>query len=302
MATSKNNDMYSYLVQLSTQELEDLLQKDMEAADGGDLDMVMYIMEVIEKREGGVSETDKKAAAQALEAFFNNYATPEGDGLQLYPCDTPGCTALNSDPIDFTHKTRHSRFSLRKALLLAAALICLSSLIVCTALGFERVFQMVGKWTSEVFTFENQYTGDMPEENNNPENLPSEDAQYATIEEALDAYGITKKIVPVFPEGYEIVAVNVSSPEYSDHINFSTLYQGNDKYIVFQVVYFTQAHAFDFEKDDTVVTEYQQGGLTYYFYQNNASNCVTWFNNNLECLIATDASNDILLSMITSLQ
>ena len=34
MATSKNNDMYSYLDQLSTQEREDLLQKDMEAADG----------------------------------------------------------------------------------------------------------------------------------------------------------------------------------------------------------------------------------------------------------------------------
>ena len=302
MATSKNNDMYSYLDQLRTQELEDLLQKDMEAADGGDLDMVMYIMEVIEKREGGVSEVNKKAAAQALEEFFNSYATPKGDGLQLYPCDTPDCAALGRDSIDFTRKTTRSKFSLRKALLLAAALICLSSLIVCTALGFERVFQMVGKWTSEVFTFENQYTGDMPEENNNPENLPSEDAQYATIEEALDAYGITEKIVPVFPEGYEIVAVNVSSPEYSDHINFSTLYQGNDKYIVFQVVYFTQAHAFDFEKDDTVVTEYQQGGLTYYFYQNNASNCVTWFNNKLECLIATDASNDILLSMITSLQ
>ena len=66
MATSKNNDMYSYLDQLSTQELEDLLQKDMEAADGGDLDMVMYIMEVIEKREGGVSEVNKKAAAQRL--------------------------------------------------------------------------------------------------------------------------------------------------------------------------------------------------------------------------------------------
>lgn len=53
MAASKNNDMYSYLDQLSTQELESLLQKDAEAPDGGDLDMVMYIMEVIEKREGG---------------------------------------------------------------------------------------------------------------------------------------------------------------------------------------------------------------------------------------------------------
>ena len=108
MATSKNNDMYSYLDQLSTQELEDL-----EAADGGDLDMVMYIMEVIEKREGGVSEVNKKAAAQALEEFFNSYATPEGDGLQLYPCDTPDCAALGRDSIDFTRKTTRSKFSLR---------------------------------------------------------------------------------------------------------------------------------------------------------------------------------------------
>ena len=36
MAVIKNADMYSYLDQLSTQELEALLQKDMEAADGGD--------------------------------------------------------------------------------------------------------------------------------------------------------------------------------------------------------------------------------------------------------------------------
>lgn len=82
MAASKNNDMYSYLDQLSTQELESLLQKDAEAPDGGDLDMVMYIMEVIEKREGG---SDKEKAAAALEDFFSTYATPEGEGLQLYP-------------------------------------------------------------------------------------------------------------------------------------------------------------------------------------------------------------------------
>ena len=53
MAVTNNDGMYSYLDQLSTQELEDLLQKDMETADGGDPDMVMYILEVIEKREGG---------------------------------------------------------------------------------------------------------------------------------------------------------------------------------------------------------------------------------------------------------
>lgn len=48
MAVTNNDGMYSYLDQLSTQELEDLLQKDMETADGGDPDMVMCILEVIE--------------------------------------------------------------------------------------------------------------------------------------------------------------------------------------------------------------------------------------------------------------
>lgn len=48
MAVTNSADMYSYLDQLGTQELEALLQKDAEDPDGGDLDMVMYIMEVIE--------------------------------------------------------------------------------------------------------------------------------------------------------------------------------------------------------------------------------------------------------------
>ena len=82
MAVTNNDGMYSYLDQLSTQELEDLLQKDMETADGGDPDMVMYILEVIEKREGGA---DKEAATTALKDFFSTYATTEGEGLQLYP-------------------------------------------------------------------------------------------------------------------------------------------------------------------------------------------------------------------------
>ena len=101
MAVTNSADMYSYLDQLSTQELETLLQKDAEDPDGGDLDMVMYIMEVIEKREGGV---DKTAAADALKDFFSTYATPEGDGLRLYSSDNLGDKEAESDPAKVFHK------------------------------------------------------------------------------------------------------------------------------------------------------------------------------------------------------
>ena len=101
MAVTNNDGMYSYLDQLSTQELEDLLQKDMETADGGDPDMVMYILEVIEKREGGA---DKEAATTALKDFFSTYATTEGEGLQLYPSGEAESIHVPLEPEKASHK------------------------------------------------------------------------------------------------------------------------------------------------------------------------------------------------------
>lgn len=218
MAVTNSADMYSYLDQLGTQELEALLQKDAEDPDGGDLDMVMYIMEVIEKREGG---SDKEKAAAALEDFFSTYATPEGDGLRLYSSDNLGDKEAESDPAKVFHKSRHRKLSLRGAGLIAAVLVCVFSLAACSVGGIGRFFQMVGKWTSEVFAFENTYDGDIPKEDGAELAAPLENAQYASMEEALAAYGITEKVVPTsFPEGFEIVAVEVNRFENPDFVKF----------------------------------------------------------------------------------
>ena len=67
---SKNKNSYSNLNRLNTQELEALLQRDIEDSGGGNTDMVMYILETLERREGGISETDKEATARALKEFL----------------------------------------------------------------------------------------------------------------------------------------------------------------------------------------------------------------------------------------
>ena len=51
MAASKNNDMYSYLDQLSTEELRQLLCADIDSPVNGDDEAIFYILEVIESRE-----------------------------------------------------------------------------------------------------------------------------------------------------------------------------------------------------------------------------------------------------------
>lgn len=299
MAASKNNDMYSYLDQLSTQELESLLQKDAEAPDGGDLDMVMYIMEVIEKREGGA---DKTAAADALKDFFSAYATPEGDGRCLYPGNDADDKEAKSDPAKVFHKSRHRKFSLRGAGLIAAVLVCVFSLAACSVGGIGRFFQMVGKWTSDVFAFENTYEGDIPKVDGSELAAPLENAQYASMEEALAAYGITAKVVPTsFPEGFEVVTVEATRFENPDFVKFCAMYQGGDHYLILQVRQILDLNMESFEKDSDAVTEYVKDGIRHYFYTNVDSNCVTWFNGNLECSIGTDISKDDLIAVVDSI-
>ena len=299
MAASKNNDMYSYLDQLSTQELESLLQKDAEDPDGGDLEMVMYIMEVIEKREGGA---DKTAAADALKDFFSAYATPEGDGRCLYPGNDADDKEAKSDPAKVFHKSRHRKFSLRGAGLIAAVLVCVFSLAACSVGGIGRFFQMVGKWTSDVFAFENTYEGDIPKVDGSELAAPLENAQYASMEEALAAYGITAKVVPTsFPEGFEVVTVEATRFENPDFVKFCAMYQGGDHYLILQVRQILDLNMESFEKDRDAVTEYVKDGLRHYFYTNMDSNCVTWFNGNLECFIDTNLPEEDLTLAIDSI-
>lgn len=291
--------MYSYLDQLGTQELEALLQKDAEDPDGGDLDMVMYIMEVIEKREGGF---DKEKAAAALEDFFSTYATPEGEGLQLYPGDNLGDKEAKSDPAKVFHKSRRRRLSLKGAGLIAAVLVCVFSLAACSVGGIGRFFRMVGRWTSEVFAFENTYDGDISKVDGAEIAAPLENAQYASMEEALAAYGITEKVVPTsFPEGFEIVAVEVNRFENPDFVKFCAMYQGGDHYLILQVRQILDLNMENFEKDSDAVTEYVKDGLRHYFYTNMDSNCVTWFNGNLECFIDTNLPEEDLTLAIDSI-
>lgn len=299
MAVTNNDGMYSYLDQLSTQELEDLLQKDMETADGGDPDMVMYILEVIEKREGGA---DKEAATTALKDFFSTYATTEGEGLQLYPSGEAESIHVPLEPEKASHRKRSRKTILRKALLIAAALACAFVLAACSVGGFARFFQMVGKWTSEVFTSENAYKGEIPQEVGTKAPQPQEDVQYSRIEDALAAYGITEKVVPTkLPEGFETTAVDVSKSEHGNFVKFCAVYESETHYLVLQIRQISDINTERFEKDTDTVTQYTKDGIVHYFYTNMDSSCVTWFNGNLECVVDTDLPERDLIPVVDSI-
>lgn len=80
MGNSDKKQKYAYLNHLDTQELERLLRADIDAPDGGDTDMVMYIMEMIEKRERDNFAEHIEDTERAFKDFQQHYNIPEGDG------------------------------------------------------------------------------------------------------------------------------------------------------------------------------------------------------------------------------
>lgn len=153
-----------------------------------------------------------------------------------------------------------------------------------------------------MFTFENAYKGEVPQEIGTNAPQPQEDVQYSRIEDALAAYGITEKVVPTkLPEGLEIETVEVIPFESNNSVNFCALYQSDTNYLTLQVRQLADQHDEKFEKSEGEVNKYTRDGIVHYFYMNMDSNCVTWFNDNLECFIDTDLTADDLTAVIDSI-
>lgn len=300
MAVSKNQKLYSYLDQLSTQELEALLQKDAETLDG-DPNMAMYIMEVMEKREGKLEGVDKEDTARAWEEFLSDYATPEGDGLQLYPSDDIDDKSVETVLEVSSQAKRRCLHIIRRLAAVAAMLVCAFLLTACSFGGIERFFRMMGSWTAEVFTFENKYKGEISEEVSAAAIVQPEAASFDGMVDALTAYGVSERVFPPIPSGYELSTIEVFTLG-EEKVLFYARYENSDHYMVYQAILHSEPGSMIFEKDDAKVVEYSHNGIAYYVYSNSNSRYVTWFNGNLECLIDSDLPKEKLLELIDSIQ
>lgn len=116
---SRNSKDYSKYDRMSTESLEELLRLDAELPDGEgpDIDEILYISEVIAKREkehptGRYSEVDVDAA---WENFQTKYLPAMSDGRSLYDFDDeePGHVENQNADTDSPSSAGRKRISLR---------------------------------------------------------------------------------------------------------------------------------------------------------------------------------------------
>lgn len=233
----------------------------------------------LEEKDPGAVDFDTEAA---LKAFRTRHAV-----LFEHLNAAAGGKSRKARPV------RRRRFVRLAAASLAVVLGCM---MTAQAFGVD-VIGVIVRWTDETFRFDapaHNQTADMPSA------VPEE---YTSLQEALDAYGVTEKVLPNrMPEGFRIIEIKVTpTPKY---IGFHAAYENGEKFLsvsVWQYASIEDAGSRIFEKDDMEVIHYEYAGITHYLMSNNAQKQAVWINGSLMCAISGDLTVGELEDMVKSI-
>ena len=295
MAKNGKVQDYAYLEQLSTEELEELLCADVDSPDSSN-NIILHILEVIEKREKEHPTGRLPDVNKSWENFKKYYNTPEGDGLSLYPSEYQNdSTTAVREVIPFTPTLK--RLRLRRIIITVAAMICLAALTIPQALGHGNIFQIIAHWTAEQFNF-----------NGTSESTDSHEqtqGKYSSLQDALTQYGIDDAVVPKsIPDGFHLQEIWIQEYAGKGEVDFTAPYvRGNDNIIITVIQHngeIGNSHEF-YEKNSGTAEQYMSGNIEHYIFRNNNNITVAWYVNSLECSISTTLSVEELEKIIDSI-
>lgn len=302
---------YSKYDKMSTESLEELLRLDAELPDGegSDIDEILYISEVIAKRDreqptGRYSEADVDAAWETFQTKYLPYAA-DGRSLYDFDDDEPGSTkAITPDMPSPSGRKRISargRRRLGRLASIAAAIALLIGIMTVTAyaMGYD-LWAVVAQWTKDTFTFVSA-----SKVNDTEDPSPSTDGEYTDLQAALDAYGVTEQLSPHwFPDNFSLEMVSVDESAGNVAIIFWASYRCGEKSISIQINMYQnppESHYANWQKDnidvDTLIIE----NCTFYTMQNAEQECAIWSVGPFECNISGDISSEELVRMLESI-
>lgn len=313
---SGNRKDYSKYDRMSTESLEELLRLDAELpnGEGSDIDEILYISEVIAKREkehptGRYSEMDVDAAWETFQTEYRPFVT-EGRSLYDFDDDEPSSTETaslvpgTSSPFGLNRISARGRRRLGRVVSFAAAITILLGLMTFTAyaMGYD-LWAVVAQWTKETFTFVSVSKANESEDSNI--DITTDDSEYADLQAALDAYGVTETLAPKWiPDGFSLELVSVDEGSEGVKAIFCACYRSEEGSIIIQInMHKTPADASyaTWQKDDMDVDTVKIADCTFYTMQNAGRACALWTNGPYECNINGNISSNELHKIIESI-
>ena len=259
---------------MTTGELEEILRLDAEMPEGqeSDTEKILYIMEVLAKRNKQNSHTGNKAL-EAYESFKQHYM-PETDNMII--------------PMKPHRRTpRWVRSLMATAAVLAIILI--GSSVTARAFDFN-LWKAVIQWTQETFHFGSW--GDSKNDNNLP---------YASLQDALEQGEVFVPLAPNWiPDGFELADITVERSPLKK--TYTAKYTNGENVLRITVRDYLDEEPVYVEQSEGLTEEYEVSGSTYYLFSNLKYNRAVWLRESYECDISGDITFEELKEMINSIQ
>lgn len=273
---------------MTTEELEDILrQNEDNFEDETDIDMLMYVAEVIRGRKE--PNPNRKTPEEAFEIFKTHYMPTDSEMEELQEHSEEKTGRKNHAKV-----IPMARWMRRLTAAAAVVAVIFAGTITASAFGVN-LWEVFVQWTEETFHFRgsNDQEPSAPEKENNQD--------YQSLQEALDLYKITTPLVPKWiPQGYELHSIKVNASPAQEV--FLGIYLKDDQMLKVQIKQYLDSDPEQIEQSGTLIEEYETGGIIYYIFENDSLLQAMWINENFECLISGGLTIDEMKTIVDSIK
>lgn len=283
-----NRSDFSKYDSMTTEELEDILrQNEDNFEDETDIDMLMYVAEVIRGRKE--PDPNRKTPEEAFEIFKTHYMPTDSEMEDSQEQSDEKTTRKNHGKV-----IPVARWMRRLTAAAAVVAVIFAGTITASAFGVN-IWEVFVQWTEETFHFR----GNSDQEPSAPEKENNQD--YQSLQEALDLYKITTPLVPKWiPQGYELHSVKVNASPAQEV--FLGIYLKDDQMLKVQIKQYLDSDPEQIEQSGTLLEEYESGGIIYYFFEDDPMLQAVWTNENFECYISGELTIDEMKQIVDSIK
>lgn len=293
-STRQKDRDHSKFDNMSTAELNEYLRQDSYCEDSN-LDDILYVMEVLERREkedGNYSPPDVQKAWAEFQKYYN---TEDNDGKPLHDFDDEDDDEPTAEIISIKKACKGLNRTIKSIISVAAVLcVILAGSVTAKALGYD-IWDAIIVWTKDTFGFET--TVNEPKPSEYVKQIPEE---LTELNDLMLNHGLSNKLIPSYiPEGYKMGSLEYDDLGDADTI-FCQLSNGANDIMLIYSIHSGDSTSFQLEKDALSPEKYESGGTTYYIMSNMDDYLVSWLSDNVECTISGIPSRDEALKMIAS--
>lgn len=275
------------LEQMSTEELDEILNASLEPGSRISADTILLILEVLEARE---EKSQSPSLDAAWEAIKDEYL-PSAEGASLYDDEMDNENEHTVEPLP---KKRRSFARVAGIAAAVVVIIFAAGSFIPTAQG-TNFWTAIVQWTKETFGFGSNVTE--WDENEVPEQLQE-------LNNNLFDYGLQEaELLPHYiSEEYQSV-LNVVDDREDVIVFFSQLQNSNDSIMLQYRFWKEKDSSAESQRDEEYQEEYSSiNGQMYYIAENEGLYNATWTKGNIECSIFNVSSREELILILDSIR